>query len=767
MLVIRTDNPSVENPFPYPLDPFQKCAVDAINKGENVLVTAKTGSGKTLVGEYQILESLKKGKRVFYTTPIKSLSNQKFHDLKEIHKSVGLLTGDIKFQPQADIVILTTEILRNLLYKQGTVTENLGITAGLTLKDVDAVIFDEVHYVNDPSRGKVWEECFILLPKHIKLVLLSATIDHPESFAEWLGTVRGIPTHLITTNHRVVPLYHKVGNETLLGPDGVFHTHVYEKFLRTRRSEDDAQQKHKMAVRNRGHDDPVVQRMVRPKSFIHQMNDHIAYMERENLLPALFFVFSRKQCVFYASKVTHDLVSSTDTASIRHILDFHLHRYPDLQVLPQYHELSNLLLKGIAYHHSGLLTVLKEIVEILFNRGLVKVLFATETFAVGINMPTKTVVFTSYRKFDSATEGERMLRTDEYIQMAGRAGRRGKDDKGIVYYLPDRKAEFLSDVAAMMTGKQATITSQMDFHYDFILKYVQSGHIHWKNILESSYWYRQAKDELDTLVKQRDAILAKKPELINECSERHALEQECKTTVNAAKKEADRKLEAWKNKHLGPRWDSAWKDYVAWKKAEVVLIELETSIAEASKFTEPIEDRIQFLINTGYLTAEGGITRLGVLASEINEGHPLAMARLYEEKVLHELEPFNIVAHLSCFMEGIADTSYPSKFVEHIYEDLKKNEIRCSPSSYWTTTTDWMSPILEWMEGGDFGAICETYGLDAGTFQRTILKIANIVEEWTNLARYCDDIPILEKMKGVPEILVRSIVKPDSLYVRM
>ena len=768
MLVIRTDNPTVENPFPYPLDPFQKCAVDAINKEENVLVTAKTGSGKTLVGEYQILESLKKGKRVFYTTPIKSLSNQKFHDLKEIHKSVGLLTGDIKFQPQADIVILTTEILRNLLYKQGTATENLGITAGLTLKDVDAVIFDEVHYVNDPSRGKVWEECFILLPKHIKLVLLSATIDQPESFAEWLGNIRGIRTHLIPTNHRVVPLYHKVGNDTLMGPDGVFQTQVYEQFLRGRRADEDAEQKHKMAVRYRGPNDPVVKKMVRPKSFVHQMNDHIGYMERENLLPALFFVFSRKQCMLYASKVTHDLVSSTDTASIQHILDFHLRHYPDLQVLPQYHDLSKLLLKGIAYHHSGLLPILKEIVEILFSRGLVKVLFATETFAVGINMPTKTVVFTSFRKFDSAVEGERILRTDEYIQMAGRAGRRGKDDKGIVYYLPDRNAESLADVASMMTGKQATITSQMDFHYDFILKSVQSGHIHWKNVLETSYWFRQAKEHVDELLKQRDVILAKKPELIVDCIERYVLEQDLKTAVNAAKKDAQRKLEAWKNKHPGPRWDAAWKEYLAWKGTETVLIGLEKNIIQASRYTEPIEDRIQFLVNTGYLTPEGGITRLGVLASEINEGHPLAMAKLYEDKVFHEeVTPVELVANLSCFVEGIQDTSYPSVFFEHIYEGLKSSEIRSSEPSYWTTTTDWMKPIAEWMEGRDFGAICQDYGLDAGTFQRTILKVANIVEEWTNLARYCDDIPMLEKMKGVSEMLVRGLVKPDSLYVHM
>lgn len=191
--------PEVETPFRFPLDPFQTYACSAIAKDENVLVTAKTGSGKTLVGEFQIHHSLAKGKRVFYTTPIKSLSNQKFHDLKKMFPSVGIVTGDIQFCPQADVVILTTEILRNLLFKQGGPTEGVGLTAGLSLQDLDAVVFDEVHYINDPDRGKVWEECLMLLPPEINLVLLSATLDEPAAFAEWLGDLKQKPIHLIST----------------------------------------------------------------------------------------------------------------------------------------------------------------------------------------------------------------------------------------------------------------------------------------------------------------------------------------------------------------------------------------------------------------------------------------------------------------------------------------------------------------------------------------------------------------------------------------
>jgi len=194
----------------FALDPFQQHAVAAISRDENVLVTAKTGSGKTFVGEYQIAHSLAKGGRVFYTTPIKSLSNQKFDDLKRMYPSVGIMTGDIKYKPDADVVIMTTEILRNLLFKHDSATKNLGITAALSLDRLDAVVFDECHYINDRDRGAVWEETMILLPREVNLVLLSATIESPEIFASWLGELKQKPIHLISTQYRIVPLLHAV-----------------------------------------------------------------------------------------------------------------------------------------------------------------------------------------------------------------------------------------------------------------------------------------------------------------------------------------------------------------------------------------------------------------------------------------------------------------------------------------------------------------------------------------------------------------------------
>jgi superfamily II RNA helicase len=724
-----------DHPYTFPLDDFQTRAINAIGREENVLVTAKTGSGKTLVGEYQIWRSLKKGKRVFYTTPIKSLTNQKFHDLKQIHPSVGIMTGDIKFAPQSDIVVLTTEILRNLLYKRGSSTESLGITASLSLDDVDAIVFDEVHYINDPSRGKVWEECFILLPPSIRLVLLSATIDSPEPFAKWLAELKGVPMNLISTTHRVVPLYHKVGEDLVMGPDNTFNRRAYEAYLRGIQTQRTQLRKQREAVRAREEGQPAIAKDQRSHSFVFQLNEHIKKLEDTQLLPALFFVFSRKNCVQYASKVTASLVDSSESAAIKHILNFHLHRYPDLKTLPQYYELEGLLLKGIAYHHSGLLPILKEIVEILFGRGLVRVLFATETFAVGINMPTKTVVFTSYRKYDDLSNGLRMLRTDEYIQMAGRAGRRGKDTQGIVYYLPDHEAEDAFCVEQMMTGKQSTILSQMDFGVDFILKSLQSGSLQWKDILTSSYYYQQAQVLLNSLQRERAALVESMPESHPDCEVRWQLEQNFKITVNAARKDIQRTLEGWKNRHMGPNWDRLWKNYQACVQIQSKLNTLDSQIDQVSNVARPVEFRMAALEEDGYI-CDGQLTALGKLAAEINEGDPLMMSRLFMEKTLHSCSANELIAKLAQFLEP-------------------------EPLFYWS---DFM---FEWMQGGDLGELCQRYEIDVGTAVRAILKLANIAEEWTILATMCTDLPMLETMKGVKEVLVRGIVVPDSLYLRL
>lgn len=766
--------PEVENPYSFPLDPFQKHAFHAINESENVLVTAKTGSGKTLVGEYQIKVSLGRGKRVFYTTPIKSLTNQKFHDLKTAGLSVGIMTGDIKFCPNADVVVMTTEILCNLLYKRGTKSEIIGDTASLSIDDVDAVIFDEVHYINNMERGKVWEECLILLPPEIKLILLSATLDQPERFASWLGELKQRPIHLISTKYRIVPLVHKVGETVLMDSKDVFHPEGYNRWLMNLEKDKKEAAVHRRQVANR-EEGQVVHKTVRIHSFFHRINELVREMNEKEQLPALFFVFSRKNCEAYAAKVEEDLLDSSDVASVKHILSFHLRNFPDLQKSPQYNKLYERLLKGIAFHHSGLLPVLREMVEILFAKGFVKLLFATETFAVGINMPTKTVVMTSFRKHTE--KGLRMLKPDEYIQMAGRAGRRGKDVSGTVIYIPEREPEPLSCVQTMMKGGNQTLESKMDFHYGFVLRTLYSKGMNWRDIAEKSFWKAQndmvitgMQKNLADLIEKRDA-LAMNGTLLEHLETRHRLEVKIAESVNAERRDNQKLLETWKNTHVGPKWENGWTSFHTWKKLNQAIAAEEGLIYHTTNYRADIEWNIEWLKSNGF------VGTLGLMAANVHTGHSLLMAKVYHEKLFHGLDLRQMIGCISLFVQNgkefpvLYDGGELSengvKCAEALFDLAKKYSRDNSPESYWTLDASWVDIVMRWLDGEDAFVICRDYELYEGDFVKAMLKLRKVVEEWVVLAGISDDLDMLEKFRDVEPMIIRGIVTQDSLYIRL
>jgi len=794
-------------PYTFPLDSFQQHAICAIAKDENVLVCAKTGSGKTLIGEYQIYHSLAKGKRVFYTTPIKSLSNQKFYDLKHQFKdaTVGIYTGDLKFCPDAQIVIMTTEILRNLLYKKGSTTEHLGLTAAISLDNVDAIIFDECHYINDRDRGKVWEETMILLPSSIAMVMLSATLDHPEYLAQWLGDLKQKPIHLIETQYRIVPLTHYVLTEdyqmvTLMDAKETYHEKTYLEWLQRRQTV----AKEKMAYDRKVSDSKrvngefvkgAVQGKVHTSHFIHQMNETVGMLEKKELLPALFFVLSRKQCESYADKVETTLLTSSETASVKHIIAFHLHRHMDtLEKVPQYHQIHHLLVRGLAFHHSGLLPVLKEIVEILFSKGFVKLLFCTETFAVGLNMPTKTVLFAGFKKYDDQTDSMRMLRNDEYIQMAGRAGRRGKDDKGVVMYLPDREPITPTEMHQMIKGHRPPITSRMEFNHEFILKTIQASEpnqpLKWLQLMEQSYWFQQRQTELRRYQKERDQVIIKMNEIAvtepyySECKKRNEIERQMKLTANAARKDLQRQLDTVKNKQLGPKWNKAWADYHLYKTLEKQLEEWNNDIAELENHKDSIQPVMTFLHQMGYLTHDqaqtitvADLTLKGILATEVNEGHPILMTELYIQGVLHSLSSHELVSTLSCFLgDSRNNDSSPHglplltqiEAMAASYEALEASlGVPLSVKDNWAISTDMVEPMRRWMQGEHASIICAEYELFEGNFIRAVMKLANILDEWLAMATYCQHVEQVNKITEVRQYLVRDLVMSDSLYLRL
>jgi len=790
--------------YKFPLDPFQQHAMKAICNEENVLVTAKTGSGKTLVGEVQIAYSLRKGKRVFYTTPIKSLSNQKFNDLKKQFGSVGIMTGDIKFCPDAKVVIMTTEILRNLLFKKDSTTKSLGLTAGISCEDLDAVIFDECHYINDKDRGHIWEEVMILLPPEVRMVMLSATLDHPEYFAEWLGELKQRPINLISTEYRIVPLTHTIwyGSQShiLMDARNVYNDKEYKDWIEWRANKEKDYLKYKDKVLNARlvGTEGAISGKVRPVSFLHQMNELITTLQNKELLPALFFVLSRKDCEKYAQKVEGSLITSSETADVKHIWSFHLRNHKkSLEALPQYHTIMGLVERGVAFHHSGLVPMLKEIIELLFGKGLIKVLFATETFAVGINMPTKTAVFIGLKKYDEERGGMRMLTTAEYLQMAGRAGRRGLDTMGTVIYLPDRDPVEPFEMKAMMCGGKAPVTSRMDFGYDFILKTIQSGNRSWLDLLEKSYWRRQREvvikqikaDQLQ--LEQRKAALVLTEEEVEAFEEKLELEGQIANFTNAKRKKAELALSRWKDCHTGAKWSIAETKSNELRTLNQKLKILSNDLETATNVSCDVEARIRVLEAAGFLEhledpkahTKESLTTKGILATELNESDALLVSQLYLLDDYKNMEPKEILAVLaSCILEGkkkdqeptLNELSIPQKVkdalhtMSDLWESLSKVEReKKSHHSEWNLGTFWIEPLWRWMEGESVATLCTDYELYEGNLIRSVLKLQNMLEEWRSMATYCEHTEVLARLEGADSLLIREAVIQDSLYLHL
>uniref|UniRef100_A0A6C0DIN9 Helicase n=1 Tax=viral metagenome TaxID=1070528 RepID=A0A6C0DIN9_9ZZZZ len=789
--------------YKFPLDPFQQHAMKAICSEENVLVTAKTGSGKTLVGEVQIAYSLRKGKRVFYTTPIKSLSNQKFNDLKKQFGSVGIMTGDIKFCPNANVVIMTTEILRNLLFKKDSTTKSIGLTAEISCEDLDAVIFDECHYINDRDRGHVWEEIMILLPPEVKMIMLSATLDHPEYFAEWLGELKKRPINLISTEYRIVPLTHTLWYNdqfhVLMDSKNSYNDNLYKEWLDWRLNKEKAHDKFQQKVKDAraGGQEGPIEGKTRPTSFLHQMNDLIVNLEKKELLPALFFVLSRKDCEKYAQKVESTLITSSEKADVVHIWNFHLRNHREsLEKLPQYHSLRHLVEKGLAYHHSGLVPMLKEIIEILFSKGFIKVLFATETFAVGINMPTKTAVFVGVKKYDDEKGDMRVLTTAEYLQMAGRAGRRGLDTMGTVIYLPDRNPIEPTEMRYMMCGGRAEVTSRMEFDYDFILKTIQSGNRTWLDILEKSYWRRQRQVQMDYNRAEKAKLNAMLQQIqlssdeMEVVKQKDDLEQQISTLTNAKRKKAELQLLRWKDEYRGSKWDNVIQTSIQIRRIQKDCATLDRDFDRLSDTSSDVECKIKVLEQAGFLKpldnpkthTKDSLTTVGILATELNEADALLLSQFYLTPRAKDLTPEELLCVLAaCIMDGkmdsetqLSDIKVPSIVKDCIYDlsdlwdSLRKIELeQHSIQSKWKMSTAWIGPMWDWINGNSVASICATYGIYEGNLIRSVLKLQNILDEWRSMAAFCEHTDMMDKFRDAHHLLLREAVIQDSLYLHM
>lgn len=433
------------------LFPFQQRALQSIADGHSVVVAAPTGAGKTLVADYAIERALQAGRRVVYTSPIKTLSNQKFRDFRSDYgdERVGLMTGDVTIQPEAALLIMTTEIFRNTLFEDP-----------LRLAGFDFVIFDEVHYLDDRERGTVWEEAIIFAPDHLRIVALSATIPNVDALAAWIERVRGHPVEVIVEEERPVPLVHKLWIPRQ-GPRGL--DEVRKHYRSIGRITPDGRP---VRGRTRGHRGRS--RAAQARAMQDAGDDLVDYLEERKLLPALYFCFSRRECEAFARHhaAKRELLQGDERRRMREQFADLAKRY-ESEESPSTRELARLAERGVLFHHAGMLPIDKEIVERLFTSGQVRLLFATETFALGVNMPARTVCFHSLLKFDGISFGPLLAR--QYWQMAGRAGRQGLDDRGHVFALLDESEVDYMVLERLLDGRTEPVRSRFNLNYGAIL----------------------------------------------------------------------------------------------------------------------------------------------------------------------------------------------------------------------------------------------------------------------------------------------------------
>ncbi|HJX06500.1 MAG TPA: DEAD/DEAH box helicase [Actinomycetota bacterium] len=443
--------------YAFPLDDFQLRAIDALDAGRSVLVAAPTGAGKTVVAEFAVARALDDGRKCFYTTPLKALSNQKFGDLAAAHgrDQVGLLTGDNTINGEAPIVVMTTEVLRNMLYERSD-----------TLTGLQTVVMDEVHYLQDPYRGAVWEEVLIHLPPSVSVVCLSATISNAEEFGEWIGTLRG-GTDVVIEEQRPVPLEHHYLVGHRLHP-----MHVQERGSLVPNPYVVALDREEVRYRSTGR-----RQGRRPggRAFVPRREEVVEVLERAEMLPAIYFIFSRAGCDKSVRWLSESGIRLTTRDQARRIRDRIEERAAwiedaDLAALgfPTFLEAAA---AGVAAHHAGMLPVFKEAVEELFEAGLIKVVFATETLSLGINMPAKTVVIEDLWKF----QGERheLVTPGEYTQLTGRAGRRGIDALGHAVVVYQRQVPF-ERVAGLAATRTYDLTSSFRPSYNMAVNLVRN-----------------------------------------------------------------------------------------------------------------------------------------------------------------------------------------------------------------------------------------------------------------------------------------------------
>lgn len=736
--------------FPFELDDFQKEACECISNKKSVVVCAPTGAGKTVIAEHAINCAIKAGEKVFYTTPLKALSNQKFNDFSEKYGSekVGLLTGDSSFNRNAQIVVMTTEVFRNMLYGTnfGSVTDNL--------KDVRYVILDEVHYMNDEQRGTVWEESIIYCPTNVQIIALSATVANADKLTDWINTVHS-KTELINTDFRPVPLrfYYFDSSQPntilpLLTPSGALNKKI------------------KPEKKQFKHGKPAQKKNV--------VKDVIRNLHERDMLPAIYFTFSRKKCDEQMERCSElCLVTPQEQNQIQQIIDDYIAENPYLYK----NKHIEYLLQGVASHHAGLLPGWKMLVEKLFQKGLIKVVFATETLAAGINMPARSTVISSISK--RTDSGHRLLTPSEFLQMSGRAGRRGMDEVGYVTIV-GTAFQTPEEVAELVLSDANPLESKFSPSYSMVLNLLQRFSLEEaKELVLKSFGYFSSNSRIEPLLLLKEV----NQEKIDECNSfkcyckrtnedileynrvRNVYVQHRKAFKMLQKQEKQKNRELTpegielknKTKNLLNKMHSFECDQCKLYKKHMKSIEVLTRYLSKQKaLDKEIEKQKdifwnKFLAHRAVLLDYGYIkedypTEQGITISQLRSENELFLARVIFSGLLENLTPAEL-ASIVCalttedmradlFSQLPLSTTVRKTLnkIKDIKRDLDKTQKRYDVEDP-MYINGYYSPLIEmWVNGAEWDTIISQVDMGEGDIVRCFKRVIDVLRQFCTIS---------------------------------
>jgi len=740
--------------FPFELDEFQKEACDYISAGKSVVVCAPTGAGKTVIAQHAIHCALNDNNRIFYTTPLKALSNQKYYDFSEKYGSenVGLLTGDTSINRNAQIVVMTTEVFRNMLY--GT---NFGAVAD-NLKNVKYVVLDEVHYMNDEQRGTVWEESIIYCPTNIQIIALSATVANADELTAWINTVHS-KTELVNTDFRPVPLkffYFDSSQPDRILPMFTPTGQLNKKIKPEKRLWGNKAKKQKSFVRN-----------------------VVKCLADQDMLPAIYFTFSRRKCDEQMEKCADlNLVSKGEQAKIRQIIDEYIAENPHLYN----NKHIEYLIQGVASHHAGLLPAWKILVEKLFQQGLIKVVFATETLAAGINMPARSTVISSTSK--RTDSGHRMLTASEFLQMSGRAGRRGMDEVGYVTVV-GTMFQTPEEVAELVLSDANPLESRFSPSYSMVLNLLQRFSLdEAKELILKSFGYFSSDSRLQPLIALRSSYDDEIKERTFVCpyklSDADMKEYDKVRNIYVQNRRTYKKVckqEKSKNRPLSDdvkQFGKETKDLLykmqnyrcdtckLYKKHSKNSEVIERINVRKNKLDKEIERQRdifwnKFLAHRSVLYEFGYIkddypTQDGIMTSQIRSENELYLSEVIKSNILESLTPSQLAAVICALTTEdlridipYLPFSQPVRKALNRIRDIRRRvekvqntyqvEAPCYINPYFT------SLIELWVEGSEWETITEQVDMGEGDIVRAFKRVVDVLRQFTTIS-------------NVPEVLV-------------